>query len=144
MKLPWIVRGPSSLAAGPFDENIFPAPARVALLRGSELIAAARQGGEMAFQMLFERHKQCVYSLCLNAVRQPAKAEELTRLAFLDAFRKIANMRSESDFSISLRRAALSRIITCLRENPRAAEGGAKSAVLDEPCAAVSTPSASR
>ena len=68
------------------------------------LVTRAQSGEAEAFEELFQRHKQRVYSLCLRMIGNTAEAEDLTQEAFMQAFRKIHTFRRESAFSTWMHR----------------------------------------
>ena len=52
-------------------------------LSEAEAIDRAKQGDAEAFQVLYDRHKRRVYSLCLRMTANTAEAEDLAQEAFL-------------------------------------------------------------
>ena len=58
----------------------------------AEAIERAKQGDAEAFQALYDKHKRRVYSLCLRMTANTAEAEDLAQEAFLQLYRKIANV----------------------------------------------------
>jgi RNA polymerase sigma-70 factor (ECF subfamily) len=102
----------------------------------AELIAGARRGEEKAFETLFHRNKQRVYSLCLRITRNTADAEELTQEAFFQAFRKIHTFRGESAFSTWLHRLTVNIVLMRLRKNrvsEMSLEGSVEKEEFDRP-----------
>ena len=102
----------------------------------AELIAGARRGEEKAFETLFHRNKQRVYSLCLRITRNAADAEELTQEAFLQAFRKIHTFRGESAFSTWLHRLTVNIVLMRLRKkrvSETSLEGSVENEEFDQP-----------
>jgi RNA polymerase sigma-70 factor, ECF subfamily len=102
----------------------------------AELVAGAQRGEEQAFETLFHRHKQRVYSLCLRITKNAADAEELTQEAFLQAFRKIHTFRGESAFSTWLHRLTVNMVLMRLRKkrvSETSLEGGAEKEEFDQP-----------
>lgn len=81
-----------------------------------KLLRRAQHGEEAAFFELYELHKARVYTTCLRITARPEEAENLTRAAFLDAFRKIAAFRTDGEFAISLQQLATRRAIARRRE----------------------------
>jgi len=68
-------------------------------LSEAEAIERAKQGDADAFQVLYDKHKRRVYSLCLRMTANTAEAEDLAQEAFLQLYRKIGTFRGESAFS---------------------------------------------
>jgi RNA polymerase sigma-70 factor, ECF subfamily len=79
------------------------------------LIERAKQGDAEAFQMLYDKHKRRVYSLCLRMTANTAEAEDLAQEAFLQLYRKIATFRGESAFSTWLHRLSVNVVLMHLR-----------------------------
>jgi RNA polymerase sigma-70 factor (ECF subfamily) len=85
-------------------------------LSEAEAIERAKLGDETAFQVLYEKHKRRVYSLCLRMTANTAEAEDLAQEAFLQLYRKIATFRGESAFSTWLHRLAVNVVLMHLRK----------------------------
>jgi RNA polymerase sigma-70 factor, ECF subfamily len=82
----------------------------------ADAIERAKQGDELAFQALYDRHKRRVYSLCLRMTANTAEAEDLTQEAFLQLYRKIGTFRGESAFSTWLHRLSVNVVLMHLRK----------------------------
>jgi RNA polymerase sigma-70 factor, ECF subfamily len=82
----------------------------------ADAIERARQGDEIAFRALYDRHKRRVYSLCLRMTANTAEAEDLTQEAFLQLYRKIGTFRGESAFSTWLHRLSVNVVLMHLRK----------------------------
>ena len=85
-------------------------------LSEAEIIERAKQGDAEAFQMLYDKHKRRVYSLCLRMTANTAEAEDLAQEAFLQLYRKIATFRGESAFSTWLHRLSVNVVLMHLRK----------------------------
>jgi RNA polymerase sigma-70 factor (ECF subfamily) len=82
----------------------------------AELIERAKLGDAQAFQVLYDKHKRRVYSLCLRMTANTAEAEDLTQEAFLQLYRKIGTFRGESAFSTWLHRLSVNVVLMQLRK----------------------------
>lgn len=82
----------------------------------ADAVAGAQAGDMKCFEALYNRYKRRVYSLCLQLVRNPADAEELTQEAFLQVYRKIRTFRGEAAFSTWLHRVATNMVFMRLRK----------------------------
>lgn len=82
----------------------------------AEAIERAKQGDAEAFQVLYDRHKRRVYSLCLRMTANTAEAEDLAQEAFLQLYRKIGTFRGESAFSTWLHRLSVNVVLMHLRK----------------------------
>src|SRR5712675_3654099 len=85
-------------------------------LSEAEAIERARLGDAEAFQVLYDKHKRRVYSLCLRMTANTAEAEDLTQEAFLQLYRKIGTFRGESAFSTWLHRLSVNVVLMHLRK----------------------------
>jgi RNA polymerase sigma-70 factor, ECF subfamily len=82
----------------------------------AQLIERAKRGDAEAFELLYEKHKRRVYSLCLRMTANTAEAEDLAQEAFLQLYRKIGTFRGESAFSTWLHRLAVNVVLMHLRK----------------------------
>lgn len=82
----------------------------------SEAIAGCISGNPAAFEILYNMHKQKVYSLCLRMVRNPEEAEDLTQESFMQLFRKINTFRGDSAFSTWLHRLTVNIVLMRIRK----------------------------
>ena len=82
----------------------------------SEAIKGCISGNSKAFEILYNMHKQKVYSLCLRMVRNPQEAEDLTQEAFMQLFRKINTFRGDSEFSTWLHRLTVNIVLMRIRK----------------------------
>ncbi|MGA9528757.1 MAG: RNA polymerase sigma factor [Terriglobales bacterium] len=92
-----------------------------------ELVQMAQQGNADAFAALFNAHKAKVYSLCLRMTSNTAEAEDLTQVAFLQVFRKLASFRGDSALTTWLYRVAVNTVLMHFRKK------GVRQLSLDEP-----------
>jgi RNA polymerase sigma-70 factor (ECF subfamily) len=81
----------------------------------ASLVKRAQEGDEEAFAMLFQQHKNRVYSVCLLMTKDVAEAEDLTQEAFLQVFRTVGSFRGEAAFSTWLYRVAVNTVLMKLR-----------------------------
>jgi RNA polymerase sigma-70 factor (ECF subfamily) len=81
-----------------------------------EVISRAQAGDMSCFEMLYNRHKRRVFSLCLRMTGNYAEAEDFTQEAFLQLYRKIASFRGESAFSTWLHRLAVNIVLMRFRK----------------------------
>ncbi len=84
-------------------------------LSEADAIERAKQGDADAFQVLYDKHKRRVYSLCLRMTANTAEAEDLAQEAFLQLYRKIGTFRGDSAFSTWLHRLAVNVVLMHLR-----------------------------
>jgi RNA polymerase sigma-70 factor (ECF subfamily) len=85
-------------------------------LSEAEAIDRAKLGDAEAFQLLYDKHKRRVYSLCLRMTANTAEAEDLAQEAFLQLYRKLATFRGESAFSTWLHRLSVNVVLMHLRK----------------------------
>jgi RNA polymerase sigma-70 factor, ECF subfamily len=82
----------------------------------AQIIERVKRGDAEAFQLLYEKHKRRVYSLCLRMTANTAEAEDLAQEAFLQLYRKIGTFRGESAFSTWLHRLSVNVVLMHLRK----------------------------
>ena len=74
-------------------------------------VALAARGDRQAFERLYRRHVNRVFSLCTRMVGDRARAEELTQDAFVRAWEKLDQFRGESAFGTWLHRLAVNVVL---------------------------------
>jgi RNA polymerase sigma-70 factor, ECF subfamily len=85
-------------------------------LSESEAVRLAQDGDAAGFERLYQLHSGRVYGLCLQMVKDPVEAEDLTHDAFLQTFRKIQTFRGESLFSTWLHRLTVNIVLMSFRK----------------------------
>jgi DNA-directed RNA polymerase specialized sigma24 family protein len=70
-----------------------------------ELVALARKGDQKAFVRLFSLHQKRVYALSLSLLKNVPEAESLTQEIFLNAFRRLKDLRDDAAFSTFISRS---------------------------------------
>src|SRR5262245_28294584 len=78
----------------------------------------AASGDRQAFERLYRRHVNRVFSLCARMVADRTRAEELTQDVFVRAWEKLRLFRGESSFATWLHRLAVNVVL-----NDRKVEG---------------------
>ena len=76
----------------------------------------AAAGDMDAFEKIYRRYHQRVYSHCLRMVRNSADAEDLTQEVFIQLFRKINTFRGDSSFTTWLHRLTVNQVLMHLRK----------------------------
>jgi RNA polymerase sigma-70 factor (ECF subfamily) len=69
----------------------------------TKLVRAAQQGDRQAFGRLVERYERAVYATALRRLGNHAEAQELTQEVFVQALRKLAQLREPEAFAGWLR-----------------------------------------
>ena len=73
--------------------------------------------GDMdAFEKIYRRYHQRVYSHCLRMVRNSGEAEDLTQEVFVQLFRKIHTFRGDSSFTTWLHRLTVNQVLMYFRK----------------------------
>ena len=96
------------------------------------LLQHTAQQDVAAYEVLYDRHMQTVYSLILRIVRQPARAEELLQEAFLQVWRNAADFRSEGAAVAWILRIARNRALDELRRQKARPQTAMASAAEEE------------
>jgi RNA polymerase sigma-70 factor (ECF subfamily) len=87
---------------------------------GETVIAACRAGDRDAFRLLFERHKDRVYSVALYFFGgDEATAHDITQQVFLKLFSRIGQFQGESEFSTWLYRVTTNACVDEQRKRRR-------------------------
>jgi RNA polymerase sigma-70 factor (ECF subfamily) len=84
-----------------------------------EVIRLAAKGNAEAFALLYRRHSNRVYGLCLRMIGNAEEAEDVTQEAFMQVFRKIGTFRGEASFSTWLHRLTVNAVLMRLRKKRR-------------------------
>jgi RNA polymerase sigma-70 factor (ECF subfamily) len=88
-------------------------------LSENEAVRLAQEGECNGFERLYQLHCRRIYALCLQMVKDPIEAEDLTHDAFLQTFRKIQTFRGESLFSTWLHRLTVNIVLMSFRKKKR-------------------------
>jgi RNA polymerase sigma-70 factor, ECF subfamily len=89
--------------------------------------ALAASGDRVAFERLYRRHVDRVYTLCVRMAGDRTRAEELTQDVFVRAWEKLHLFRGESSFGTWIHRLAVNVVL-----NARKSEGRRWSRVEDD------------
>lgn len=81
------------------------------------LLSKAREGDHDAFAALVERHEAMVFSLALRFFHDRTKAEEVAQDVFLQLYRSLATLESDSHVLFWLRQVTTRRCIDLTRRN---------------------------
>ncbi|HVF92453.1 MAG TPA: sigma-70 family RNA polymerase sigma factor [Blastocatellia bacterium] len=83
------------------------------------IIDGCRRGDRAAFQLLFEMHKDKVYSIALHFTGEEASARDISQQVFLKLFTIIGQYRSESQFTTWLYRVVANACLDDQRKQRR-------------------------
>jgi RNA polymerase sigma-70 factor (ECF subfamily) len=89
------------------------------VLEDREVIEACRRGEHDAFGLLFEAHKDRVYSIALRYSGDPAAAMDIAQETFLKLLSRIGEYRSESSFDSWLYRVVANACLDHRRSSRR-------------------------
>jgi RNA polymerase sigma-70 factor, ECF subfamily len=81
--------------------------------------ALAAAGDRTAFERLYRRHVDRVFTLCARMAGDRTRAEELTQDVFVRAWEKLATFRGDSAFSTWLHRLAVNVVLGQRRTESR-------------------------
>ena len=85
----------------------------------SDVLEASKRGDQEALRLLFETHKDRVYSLALRFTGDGTAAWDLTQEAFIKIFSKLGEFRNQAKFETWLYRIVLNACIDQQRRNKR-------------------------
>ncbi|MEO7086049.1 MAG: RNA polymerase sigma factor [Gemmatimonadaceae bacterium] len=86
---------------------------------GDSDVARAASGDRIAFERVYRRHVNRVYSLCARMVADRDRAEELTQDVFVRAWEKLGLFRGESSFSTWLHRLTVNVVLNARKSDGR-------------------------
>ncbi|MBD3170267.1 MAG: sigma-70 family RNA polymerase sigma factor [candidate division Zixibacteria bacterium] len=81
-----------------------------------ELISAALNGDQRAYQQLFELHRNAIHHIIIRIVRNHEETRDLVQETFIKAFSSLESYRSEYRFSTWLYKIAANSSIDFLRK----------------------------
>lgn len=84
-----------------------------------DALSRARLGDQDAFGELVARHESMVFSIALRVVADRARAEEIAQEVFLQFYRSLGTIESESHALFWLRQVTSRRCVDELRRRPR-------------------------
>ena len=76
----------------------------------------AAKGDIEAFEQIYRRYHQRVYSICLKMLRNASQAEDLTQEVFVQLFRKIHTFRGDSSFTTWLHQLTVNHVLMYFRK----------------------------
>ena len=82
-------------------------------------IRRAQRSDARAFEVLYRRHVDKVYGLCLRMTGNVSEAEDCTQEAFIQAWKKLTKFRGDSAFSTWLHRIAVNAVLGRMRKDKR-------------------------
>ncbi len=85
----------------------------------ADVLEACRQGDRAAFHLLYESHKDRVYSIALHFGGDPSMARDVTQQVFLKLFTTIGQFRHDSEFTTWLYRITANACIDEQRKRKR-------------------------
>jgi len=81
-----------------------------------EVVKAARDGSEEAFQIVMDRYRRQVYTLILDLLRRPADAEDLTQETFATVHRRLRRYRPHGKLRAWILKIANNAALKALRK----------------------------
>jgi RNA polymerase sigma-70 factor, ECF subfamily len=82
-----------------------------------DLVLAAKNGEDRAFEILVERYKARILSLAFRITRNREDAQDVVQQSFQKAFVHLQKFEGKSAFSTWLTRIAINEALMCLRKN---------------------------
>jgi RNA polymerase sigma-70 factor, ECF subfamily len=87
-----------------------------------ELVAAAKRGDELAFEMLIKRYQSRIFALALRYTRIHEDAEDIVQQTFQKVFVYLRRFQEKSSFATWLTRIAINESLMFLRRGRAARE----------------------
>ena len=84
-----------------------------------ELLTRARAGESSAFAALVRRYQRTVYSIALRMLNDRHRAEDLAQEVFLQLYRTLDSIASDTHLAFWLRKVAMNRAIDRMRQESR-------------------------
>jgi RNA polymerase sigma-70 factor (ECF subfamily) len=84
-----------------------------------ELLTRARAGDASAFAALVRRYQRSVFSIALRMLSDRHRAEDLAQEVFLQLYRTLDNIESDTHLAFWLRKVAMNRAIDRMRQESR-------------------------
>jgi RNA polymerase sigma-70 factor (ECF subfamily) len=85
----------------------------------TDLVDRARDGDAAAFERLYRDHVGRVHAICLRMCADPARAEEYSQDAFVQAWQKLPSFRGDGGFSSWLYRLTVNVVLQGVRADSR-------------------------
>jgi RNA polymerase sigma-70 factor (ECF subfamily) len=82
-----------------------------------DLVVAAKNGEDLAFEILVKRYKARVLSVAFRITRNREDAQDVVQQSFQNAFVHLQKFQGKSAFSTWLTRIAINEALMCLRKN---------------------------
>ena len=83
----------------------------------SDLVVAAKNGKDRAFEILIRRYEARMLSLAFRITRNREDAQDVVQQSFQKAFVHLQKFQGKSTFSTWLHRIAINEALMCLRKN---------------------------
>lgn len=87
----------------------------LALLPDGELVELAQQGQRSAFENLFQRHRNRIYTVALGIVGNPTDAKDVVQETYLKAYLKLPRLNKDGAVAAYLCRTASNAAIDVIR-----------------------------
>ena len=82
-----------------------------------DLVVAAKNGEDLAFEILVKRYKARILSVAFRITRNREDAQDVVQQSFQKAFVHLQKFQGKSTFSTWLHRIAINEALMCLRKN---------------------------
>ena len=82
----------------------------------SELVAAARKGDDVSFELLVERYLKTVYNFCVRLLGNAADAEDVVQTTFLKTWSNLSSFQQGANFKSWLLAIARNAAIDVMRK----------------------------
>jgi RNA polymerase sigma factor (sigma-70 family) len=83
---------------------------------GEALLKRCREGEELAFRELYYRYNKAMFNICMRMLNNTGEAEDVLQESFIQAFRRIGELKDENAFGGWLRKIVVNRCIDQVRK----------------------------
>lgn len=81
-----------------------------------QLIRECQAGSRMAYEQLYKLYSEAMYNICRRMIRDEDEAKDLLQESFIDAFRKLPDLREVSTFSAWIKRIVVNHCINAIKK----------------------------
>ncbi|XOV92741.1 MAG: RNA polymerase sigma factor [Bacteroidota bacterium] len=81
-----------------------------------QLIRECQAGSRLAYEQLYKLYSGAMYNICRRMIRDDDEAQDLLQESFIDAFRKLPELREINTFSAWIKRIVVNHCINAIKK----------------------------